>query len=123
MLMEKAWAAQRGGFNNLDFGQASDGLMAVTGKTGTWHHVAAETATQILENIAQAVQDGKPVIRITPGPITSPALAWATATGITLVPSHAYNVERRQPDRPRDRRRQPARAATTCARSTSRTSG
>ena len=25
MLMEKAWAAQRGGFNNLDFGQASDG--------------------------------------------------------------------------------------------------
>ena len=42
MLMEKAWAAQRGGFNNLDFGQASDGLRAVTGKSSTWHNIAAE---------------------------------------------------------------------------------
>jgi len=92
MLMEKAWAAQRGGFNNLDFGQASDGLMAVSGTTGTWHHIAAESTDQILSTIAQAVQDSKPVIPITPGPLTSPALAWATANGVTLVPSHAYNV-------------------------------
>ena len=94
MLMEKAWAAQRGGFNNLDFGQAGDGLMAVSGKRGTWHRIAAETADQILSNVAQAYQHGKPVIPITPAPITSPALAWATARGIPLVQSHAYNVER-----------------------------
>ena len=94
MLMEKAWAAQRGGFNNLDFGQASDGLMAVSGKRGTWHKISDETATQILTNIAQAYQDGKPVIPITPAPITGPALAWSTAARIPLVQSHAYNVER-----------------------------
>jgi Calpain family cysteine protease len=94
MLMEKAWAAQRGGFNNLDFGQASDGLMAVSGKRSTWHRIANETSDQILNNIWQAVQDGKPVIPITPGPITTAALAWAAAARIPLVPSHAYNVER-----------------------------
>jgi hypothetical protein len=94
MLMEKAWAAQRGGFNNLDFGQASDGLMAVSGKRGTWHQISTETADQIIRNIEKAYQDGKPVIPITPAPITSPALAWSTATGIPLVQSHAYNVER-----------------------------
>jgi hypothetical protein len=93
MLMEKAWAAQRGGFNNMDFGMANDGLMAVTGKGSTWHHVADENTDQILNNIWHAVQDGKPVIPITPGPITTPALTWAAAAGITLIPSHAYNVE------------------------------
>ena len=56
MLMEKAWAAQRGGFNNLDFGQASDGLMAVSAaRRGTWHRIATENADTILTNIAQAV--------------------------------------------------------------------
>ena len=94
MLMEKAWAAQRGGFNQMDFGQAGDGLMAVSGKRGTWHRIATESADQILRNIAQAYQDGKPVIPITPAPITGPALAWSTASGIPLVQSHAYNVER-----------------------------
>jgi hypothetical protein len=93
MLMEKAWAAQRGGFNNTDFGNANDGLMAVSGTNGTWHHVAAESADTILNTIWQAVQDGKPVIPATPGPITTPALNWATANGVTLIPSHAYNVE------------------------------
>ena len=42
MLMEKAWAAQRGGFNNIDFGMASDGLRAVTGKSSTWHNSPTE---------------------------------------------------------------------------------
>jgi hypothetical protein len=93
MLMEKAWAAQRGGFNNMDFGMANDGLKAVTGKDSTWHHIAAESADTILNTIWQAVQDGKPVIPITPGPITTPALTWAATNGITLIPSHAYNVE------------------------------
>jgi hypothetical protein len=94
MLMEKAWAAQRGGFNNLDFGQASDGLMAVSGKRGTWHHIAGETADQIIGNIEKAYKEGKPVIPITPAPITTAALAWSTAARIPLVQSHAYNVER-----------------------------
>jgi hypothetical protein len=93
MLMEKAWAAQRGGFNNMDFGMANDGLKAVTGKDSTWHNIAAESADTILNTIWQAVQDGKPVIPITPGPITTPALNWAATYGITLIPSHAYNVE------------------------------
>jgi CubicO group peptidase (beta-lactamase class C family) len=63
MLMEKAWAAQRGGFNNMDFGMANDGLKAVTGKDSTWHNIAAESADTILNNIWHAVQDGKPVLR------------------------------------------------------------
>ena len=33
------------------------------------------------------------MIPITPGPITTPALTWAATNGITLIPSHAYNVE------------------------------
>jgi hypothetical protein len=93
MLMEKAWAAQRGGFNNTDFGLASDGLKAVTGKNSTWHNIAAESADTILNNIWQAVQDGKPVVCNTPATITSPALAWANTNGISLVSGHSYNVE------------------------------
>ena len=93
MLMEKAWASQRGGFNNMDFGRASDGLKAVTGKSSSWHKVATETTDQILENIWQAVQDGKPVVCNTPKTITSLALAWANANGIALVSAHSYNVE------------------------------
>jgi len=92
MLMEKAWAAQRGGFNNMDFGAASDGLRAVTGKSSTWHNVATENTDQIIANISQAVADGKPVVCNTPATITSPALAWATAAGISLVNAHSYNV-------------------------------
>jgi hypothetical protein len=92
MLLEKAWAAQRGGFNNMDFGRASDGLKAVTGKASTWHNVASESTDQILQNIWQAVQDGKPVVCNTPATITSPALAWATTNGITLISGHSYNV-------------------------------
>jgi hypothetical protein len=94
MLMEKAWAAQRGGFNNMDFGMASDGLKAVSGKDSTWHQVGAESADTILNTITKAVDDGRPVIPITPGPITTAALTWAAGNGITLIPSHAYNVER-----------------------------
>lgn len=92
MLMEKAWAAQRGGFNNMDFGMASDGLKAVTGEDCTWHNVAAESTDQIMGNIAQAVADGKPVVANTPGTITSPALAWANTAGLTLIAGHSYNV-------------------------------
>lgn len=93
MLMEKAWAAQRGGFNNMDFGMASDGLRAVTGKSSTWHNVAGETTDQIMANIWQAFHDDKPVVCNTPATITGPALAWANANGISLVSGHSYNVE------------------------------
>jgi Calpain family cysteine protease len=92
MLMEKAWAAQRGGFNNMDFGLASDGLRAVTGKSSSWHNVGTESTDQIIANISQAVADGKPVVCNTPGTITGPALAWAAAAGISLVSGHSYNV-------------------------------
>jgi hypothetical protein len=92
MLMEKAWAAQRGGFNNLDFGRASDGLRAVTGKSSSWHNVGTENTDQIIANISQAVADGKPVVCNTPATITGPALAWASAAGISLVSGHSYNV-------------------------------
>ena len=93
MLMEKAWAAQRGGFNNLDFGQASDGLRAVTGKSSTWHHIAAEIdRPDPREHRAGGPgrQAGDPNHA---GHDHLPAQAWAAANGITLVPSHAYNVE------------------------------
>ena len=93
MLMEKAWTAQRGGFNNTDFGMVRDGLKAVTGKNSTWHSCWTESTEQILETIWQAVQAGKPVIPQTPRTFTGPALAWATANGVTLVNAHAYNVE------------------------------
>ena len=39
-----------------------------------------------------SVSSRRPVIPITPGPITTPALTWAAAAGVSLVPSHAYNV-------------------------------
>lgn len=94
MLMEKAWASQRGGYNNTDFGRASDGLMAVSGKRGTWHRVADESAATILTNIWTAIQADKPVICNTPAAPTGPAAAWATAAGKTLINSHSYNVER-----------------------------
>jgi hypothetical protein len=68
--------------------------MAVSGKTGTWHRVADESADTILRNIAAAYQANKPVICNTPATITSPAAAWATAAGKRLTNSHSYNVER-----------------------------
>ena len=40
----------------------------------------------------QYILNVQPVIPITPGPITTPALTWAAAAGVSLVPSHAYNV-------------------------------
>ena len=95
MLMEKAWAAQRGGFNNLDFGQASDGLRAVTGKSSTWHNDRRPRATdQILENIWQrgpGRQAGDPATR--PGRSPAPRRPGRPRTASRSSPSHAYNVE------------------------------
>ena len=110
MLMEKAWAAQRGGFNNMDFGAASDGLRAVTGKSSTWHNVATENADQIIANISQAVTDGKPVVCNTPGDHHQPG-ARVGDRGRHLARQRPLLQRRgREQDRPHDRRPEPARA-------------
>ena len=109
MLMEKAWAAQRGGFNQLDFGQASDGLMAVSGKRGTWHKIADETADQIITNIAQAYQDGKPVVSNTPRPDHRPRSRVVDRGRHPAGPEPRVQRRAGQPGRRRDRRREPAR--------------
>ena len=92
MLMEKAWAAQRGGFNNWTSGAPSDGLRAVTRQELELAQRRHREHRPDHRQHLQAVADGKPVVCNTPGTITSPALAWATAAGISLVTGHSYNV-------------------------------
>ena len=120
MLMEKAWAAQRGGFNNMDFGQASDGLMAVTGKSS---HLAQDRHREHQ-----------------PDPHRTSPRRTQTASPSSPTPRRP-SPARRSPGRPRpasrsskpllqrrrartgptthDRRPEPARRATTCPASPS----
>jgi hypothetical protein len=49
-------------------------------------------ARRLQQHGLRAVADGKPVVCNTPATITGPALAWATAAGISLVNAHSYNV-------------------------------
>ena len=109
MLMEKAWAAQRGGFNNLDFGQASDGLMAVSGKRGTWHKIADETADPDHHQHRPGVPGREARHPHHPGPDHRPRSRLVDRGPHPAGPEPRVQRRAGQPDRRRDRRREPAR--------------
>ena len=67
MLLEKAWAAPRGGYQQIHFGQATDGPGS-RALTGTATRSPTENDRQIMRNIRKAIDDGRPVICSTPGP-------------------------------------------------------
>jgi hypothetical protein len=92
MLMEKAWAAAKGSYQGIHFGNAEDGLRAVTGHGGTWAQVASKSAAEIVGEIERGIDDGRPVICNTPKTFNAAQTARATALGLRLVPSHSYNA-------------------------------
>jgi hypothetical protein len=92
MLMEKAWAAARGSYENIHFGSAADGLRALTGEDSDWTRVADRDSDDILDDIEDALDDGQPVICNTFQTLSTAALTRATQLGVTLTAAHSYNA-------------------------------
>jgi Calpain family cysteine protease len=93
MLMEKAWAADQGGYQAIHFGRASVALRALTGEDSTWTWSRDEDEEDIIDDIADAVDDGEPVICNTFQTLSNDVRQMARDLGFpTLVPAHSYNV-------------------------------
>lgn len=92
MLMEKAWAAARGSYQNIHFGSASDGLKALTGEDSDWTRVADRADDDILDDIEDALDDGQPVICNTHQTLSPAALQRASVLGVTVTAAHSYNA-------------------------------
>ena len=92
MLMEKAWAAARGSYQNIHFGRASDGLRALTGEDSEWTRVAGRDDDDILDDIEDALDDGEPVICNTYQTLSTAALNRANQLGVTVTAAHSYNA-------------------------------
>lgn len=92
MLMEKAWAAARGSYQNIHFGRADDGLRALTGEDSDWTQVAGRDGDDILDDIEDALGDGQPVICNTHQTLSPAALQRANQLSVTVTAAHSYNV-------------------------------
>ena len=85
MLLEKAYAQLRGGYNILDRGGAGmEGIHALTGQRSTTHHVSALSENRILTIIDEAISSQSPV---TAGTDNIPR---AIRNRLSIVPNHVY---------------------------------
>ena len=92
MLLEKAWAASKGSYQQIHFGQSADGLRALTGKESTRREIADRSDRQIMRDIRNAIDDGRPVTCSSVLTLSAAALQRAQALGVTVTAQHAYNV-------------------------------
>jgi len=92
MLLEKAWAAMRGGYDQAHFGLMKDGMTAVTGEDTDMTSIAGESDRSIWREISDCVREGKPVTIQTKQSFTGEELAEARDIEYTVIAKHAYNV-------------------------------
>ena len=95
MVMEKAWAALRGGsFDQTHFGMIDDAYRALMNSGTDWYFPATMTDERLLQVIQDAVIAGK---LICPGTMRTEDMSQAArdrerALGKVITPSHAYNI-------------------------------
>jgi hypothetical protein len=92
MLMEKAWAGLRGGYDQAHSGVMTDGMTAVTGSDTDTVFVADKTNAEIFSEISTCVREGKPVAIQTKQRFTPDELAEMRDIEFNIFASHAYNV-------------------------------
>jgi len=92
MLIEKAWAGLRGGYDQAHSGLMSDGMTAVTGSDTDWEFVADNTDAEIFRDISSCVREGKPVVIQTKQTFTPDELAEMRDIEYNISASHAYNI-------------------------------
>jgi hypothetical protein len=92
MLLEKAWAAMRGGYDQAHFGLMKDGMTAVTGYDTDDTSIDGTSNRDIFREISDCVRAGKPVTIQTKQQFTPEELAEAADIEYTVIAKHAYNV-------------------------------
>jgi hypothetical protein len=97
MLLEKAWAAMKGGYDKAHFGLMADGMTAVTGCDTDYTMIDGKRDKAIFREISRCVSQGKPVTIQTKQRFSADELAEAEDIERTLVAQHAYNVARVDP--------------------------
>jgi hypothetical protein len=106
LLIEKAYAQWKGGYQNVDWGYASVGLETLTGHGADSHNVADYDAHDIGQRIHRAQQEGKAVTASTAtlppdvlgsGRGMSAGEHEGTIEGKTVVGGHSYAVENVEP--------------------------
>lgn len=92
MLLEKAWAALRGGYDQAHSGVMGDGIAAITGHGYTNREISDVNDERMFREISEHVRDGKPVTIQTKQTFTADELAEARDIEVTIHAMHAYNV-------------------------------
>jgi Calpain family cysteine protease len=92
MLLEKAWAAMRGGYDQAHFGLMKDGLTAVTGYDTDDTSIDGTSDAKIFREISRCVADGKPVTIQTKQSFSSAEMDEMQDIEYTIFAKHAYNV-------------------------------
>lgn len=92
MLLEKAWAGMRGGYDRAHSGLMADGMTAVTGIDTDWESIEGRSDARVWRDIAGCVRDGKPVTIQTKQTLTAEELAEARDIEYTIFAQHAYNI-------------------------------
>ena len=98
MLLEKAWAALRGGYDQAHSGLMADGITAITGNDTDDQEISGRSDERIWRDISGACRDGKPVTISTKDTFTADELFEAEDIEYTMVAGHAYNVARVDPE-------------------------
>jgi hypothetical protein len=92
MLLEKAWAALRGGYDQAHSGVMGDGITAITGGDYTNREISGVNDDRMFREISEHVRDHKPVTIQTKQTLTPDELAEARDIEYTIHAKHAYNV-------------------------------
>lgn len=92
LLLEKAWAGLRGGYDQAHFGLMKDGMTAVTGIDTDWTSIGGEDDADVFREISECVRDGKPVTIQTKQEFTHENLLEMRDIEINPIAKHAYNV-------------------------------
>ena len=92
MLLEKAWAAMRGGYDKAHFGLMKDGMTAVTGYDTDSTSIDGTSDRTIWNEISACVRDGKPVTIQTKQKFTPEELFEMQDIEYNLLGAHAYNI-------------------------------
>lgn len=93
MLLEKAWAAFRGGFDATHSGLCSQAFRALTGKPATYAAVGTQTDDELLAALRKPWIENRPVAVITLPSFTDAQRTAGTALGFSPVAGHAYNLK------------------------------
>ena len=92
MLIEKAWAGMRGGYDQAHSGLMEHGITAVTGSDTDWERLEGRSDARIWRDIKDCVDAGKPICIQTKQEFTPDEMAEARDIEYTIHAEHAYNI-------------------------------